>query len=280
MKREAILFLGAVCLIPILGVIYYMNSYLPQEIKTDTQNPSVVIPTTSVTQIVARDFILWSFNGENWMPIGSVPVCSKPLISRLPVESNKVTRVLYPGQIRGTDYKAHGGFRFDTSPDNKIMVKLPIDANLWRGSRYIQDGEVQYMLDFISPCGILIRFDHLLTLDPEFMKVVASDLPAPQKDDTRTYFFKVNTYYRAGTVIASEVGIRNPKNVTVDFGVYDLRQRNEISKNVTWAAQHSSKKETAYFGICWISELPEQESKAMFALQDGGVEGKKSDYCK
>jgi hypothetical protein len=280
MKREAILFLCAICLLPVLGIIYYANSYLKQDAQTDNQNTPTITLTPTVTQTAAQSSILWNFNGENWIPTGSTPVCSKPLISQLPVESSKVTRVLYPGQIRGTDYKAHGGFRFDTNPDNKITVKLPIDANLWRGSRYIQDGEIQYMLDFIAPCGVLIRFDHLLTLDPEFMKVVNSDLPAPQKDDTRTYFFKVNTYYRAGTVIASEVGIRNPKNVTVDFGVYDLRQRNEISKNVTWAAQHSSKKETAYFGICWISELPEQESKAMFALQYGGVEGKKSDYCK
>ena len=48
--------------------------------------------------------------------------CPDPFVFQLPIDINKATSVLYPGQIRGGDYKAHGGFRFDKSLPNEITV--------------------------------------------------------------------------------------------------------------------------------------------------------------
>src|SRR3990167_2451200 len=74
-----------------------------------------------------------------------------------PTDLSKVTAILYPGQTRGGDYKAHGGLRFDNAKTNDVTVVAPMAATVYEGSRYIEMGEVQYMFDFSAACDVDYR---------------------------------------------------------------------------------------------------------------------------
>src|SRR3989338_6078726 len=103
---------------------------------------------------------------------GGILVAKKecPLL-RSPVDVAHVTSILYPGQTRGGHYKAHGGFRMDSS-DNNAVVRAPYDARLIAAGRYIEIGEVQYIFDFNTDCGLEYRFDHFKTLAPKLQAVI------------------------------------------------------------------------------------------------------------
>ncbi|GDX17457.1 hypothetical protein LBMAG05_07530 [Actinomycetes bacterium] len=94
----------------------------------------------------------------------------------------------------------------------------------------------------------------------------------------RNPFSITNSLWR-GEVIATEVGFLN--NVSVDFGVYDMRQKNQASKDPAWASAHSQFPADSY-GICWLNSLPQADSLAVKSLpsRDGTKNGQKSDYCK
>lgn len=96
--------------------------------------------------------------------------CPDPLVLQTPVDIDKVTGMLYPGQERGGHFKWHGGFRFDNSKHDEIIVHAPLDATVTHGSRYIENGAVQYMFDFQTDCGIRYRFDYLVTLSPKLAR--------------------------------------------------------------------------------------------------------------
>jgi len=187
-----------------------------------------------------------------------------------------VTAFLYPGQYRGNDYKTHGAFRFDNG-DNTVAIKAPMDGYIWRGSRYIQANETQYLFFFISPCGVMYKFDHLLTLAPKFQQI-AEKFPPAKPGDSRTTELAERIIVKAGEVVATEVGFRKGPNVSVDFGVYDLRVLNQISKDLSWAGLHENHRETEFHALCILDVLPEEDS-ARFKTLPAGVEGKSSDYC-
>jgi hypothetical protein len=202
------------------------------------------------------------------------PSCPTPLL-QTPVDLSKVTSILYPGQERGGNYKAHGGFGFDNATDNLVTVKIPLNGKISRVVRYREMGEIQYLFEFDGNCGVSFRFDHLRKLTPKFEAVVNA---FPIKEDTRTDPVNPPVAVAVGEVIATEVGFLN--NVSVDFGVYDMRQKNEASKNPAWASAHSQFPADSY-GICWLNSLPQADSVAVNLLpgRDGKFE-KKSDYCK
>ncbi len=223
----------------------------------------------------------WFDNGTDWMAVGTPPACPKPLALQPPVDFNFATSLLYPGQYRGNQYKPHGGFRFDNNTNNNISVKIPLDAELVNGSRYIQSGEVQYLLTFISPCGLMYRFDHLLTLTPKF-RALAESLPPPPQDDSRTTNFNPPISVKAGEEVATAVGFTLTKNVAVDFGVYDLRKLNPISQNANWANEHRSDPgyRLAAHGVCWLNFFGTPNEQLLRNLPGGdSVNGKTSDYC-
>jgi len=204
----------------------------------------------------------------------SLPSCPTPLL-QTPVDLSKVTSILYPGQERGGNYKAHGGFGFDNATDNLVTVKIPLNGKITRVVRYREMGEIQYLFEFDGNCGVSFRFDHLRKLTPKFEAVVNA---FPIKDDTRTDPVNPPVAVTVGEVIATEVGFLN--NVSVDFGVYDMRQKNEASKDPAWASAHSQYPADSY-AICWLNSLPQADSVAVNLLpgRDGKFE-KKSDYCK
>ena len=201
--------------------------------------------------------------------------CPTPLL-QTPVDLSIVTSILYPGQERGGNYKAHGGFGFDNATDNSVTVKIPLSGKITRVVRYKEMGELQYLFEFEGDCGVSFRFDHLRKLTAKFEAVVNA---FPIKEDTRTDPVSPPVPVMVGEVIATEVGFLN--NVSVDFGVYDMRQKNEASKDPAWASAHSQYPADSY-GICWFDSLPQADSLVVKSLpsRDGTNQGKTSDYCK
>ncbi|MCR4277732.1 MAG: hypothetical protein NUV80_00040 [Candidatus Berkelbacteria bacterium] len=203
-----------------------------------------------------------------------------------PVDVSLVTSVLYPGQIRGGDFKPHGGFRLDNAGDNFVSVKAPLDAKVTDGSRYIEHGEIQYMFSFEHSCGLKYRFDHLKTLSAKLQAVVEK-LPEAKVGDSRTTEIEGNITAVAGEIVATAVGFEkspddiNRPNVGFDFGLYDSRQKNESSKDSAWVAAHQEDGDQAIYGVCWLDWLPASDAVILKALSGAdGQSGKTSDYCK
>lgn len=211
--------------------------------------------------------------------------CPEPFVFQMPVDIDKVTSILYPGQYRGGDYKPHGGFRFDNSRPDEIEVIVPYDAEVTAGARYPVNGEIQYTFDFAHPCGIRYRFGHLLTLTQKFQDI-AEKFPLPEELDSRTTQVNPPIQVKQGEVIATAVGLTKGgpdalggSNTFVDWGVYDYRQKNESSKNPAWFAKHPH--EIEYYAICWFDWISAKDKMKVLALPSSDFEsGKSSDYCK
>lgn len=222
--------------------------------------------------------------------------CPDPFIFKMPVDMNRVTSILYPGQTRGGEYKAHGGFRFDSSKPQEITVYAPYDAKVIAGARYPgTGGEMQYTFDFEHPCGIRYRFGHLLTLSPKFQQI-AEKFPLPKTLDSRTTQVDPPVEVKQGEIIATAVGlttggppILDGYNTFVDWGVYDYRQQNEASKDPNWASAHTEdpnwaqyyNSETYQYAVCWFDWLSAEDKAKVLSLPSADPQsGKKSDFCK
>lgn len=223
----------------------------------------------------------WALTQSGWESTGTPPACSDPMSIPSPTDTSKVVSMLYPGQYRGGNYKPHGGFRFTDGTNDNITVTLPLDAKLYKGSRYTEQGETQYLLAFINPCGIMFKFDHLDTLTADFQKVVDDNFPPAKDNNSQTTNLSKDYSYKAGTVIATGVGFKKTKNSVFDFGVYDLRKKNAISANAEWAAAHKDDVEYAPYAVCWLDLLPSADSTRIKNLPAAdSVSGAISDYCK
>lgn len=195
-----------------------------------------------------------------------------------PVDLSLVTGILYPGQYRGSEYKAHGGFRFDNSQPTDISVKAPLDAKLERASRYIQSGDVQILLEFANSCGIAYRFDHVLTVSAKLQPVI-DGLPQPTSD-SHTEKVEPPISVKAGDVIAIAVGSPSTKNVFVDFGLYDTMHKNKASENPAWLKEHAKEPNNLY-AVCWFDWLSAADAAKAKSLPAASQEsGKTSDYCR
>ncbi|OGK20981.1 hypothetical protein A2866_02590 [Candidatus Roizmanbacteria bacterium RIFCSPHIGHO2_01_FULL_39_8] len=229
---------------------------------------------------------------EKILPMGQIKQftksyesCPSPFVFQMPVDINRVTSILYPGQYRGGEYKAHGGFRFDNSHPDEIKVVAPYDAEVIAGARYPVDGEIQYTFDFTHPCGIRYRFGHLLTLTPKF-QAIADKFPLPKGLDSRTTEVYPPIKVKQGEIIATAVGLTKggPSalgglNTFVDWGVYDYRQKNESSKDPAWVAKHTY--EIEHYAVCWFDWISSEDKTKVLALPSSDYQsGKSSDYCK
>lgn len=227
----------------------------------------------------------------------SQPECPSPFLFRMPIDLGRVTSILYPGQIRGGNYKAHGGFRFDGSKPGEITVYAPYDAKVIAGARYpATNGELQYTFDFEHPCGIRYRFGHLLTLTPKF-QALAEKFPLPKTLDSRTTQISPAVEVKQGEIIATAVGLTTggPEtyagyNTFLDWGVYDYRKKNEVSQRSDWPTLHSSEdsswstyydSEIYIYAVCWFDWISKEDRSKVLALPSSDSQsGKQSDYCK
>ena len=236
---------------------------------------SLALETSTTPAPASSDAVTvsWSHDGTTWTSASTPPDCPDPLILTPPTPVSLATAVIYPGQVRGGHYKAHGGLGFDPDDPN-VQVTSPMDAVIVDGVRYLQLGVVQYMFDFINSCGIWHRLDHLLELSPRF-QALADTLPEPAELDSRTTNFAPGLTVSEGELIATQVGIPGV-NIFFDWGVYDLRQMNESSMDPAWLAAHPG--EQAPYAICWLDFLSPEDQVIVNALPTG-IEGSTSDYC-
>lgn len=180
----------------------------------------------------------------------------------------------------------HGVLRLVDATQGKIDVRVPMDATLVSLTRYYE-GEpatLQYLLTFESKCGIAFRFDHLYTLT-DTVQEIADTTPEPKLNDTRVdpniSFNRVD--FKAGEIIATEVGFPEQQNYGFDFGVYDYRSRNDISKNVEWAKLHDQYQSQEWYGRCWVGMMPGEDTKKAEDLSLVVINPSRplivSDYC-
>lgn len=234
--------------------------------------------------------VTWAFDEQklNWYAKEGTPAkCADPFVfDKTPVDLSKVMAIGMPGSYRGFSYKPHGGLRLANPDSGKIDVVMPTDATLVGLTRYYEGdpSELQYLLTFETDCGIAFRFDHLFSLAPDF-QAIAKTTPEPKKDDTRTdpNISFTRTKFKTGDLIATEIGFPQTKNFGFDFGVYDYRQRNEISKNSEWSAIHNHYQSLEWFGTCWTNQLPGNDAAKAKELSLVVVNPAKpniaSDYC-
>lgn len=278
---HVVLILVIIIVVGVIGLAGYMVTKGKKTNTGDTSNANTIDTRSSNnTNTNTNSGVMWSYVNDKWSASSTPPKCHSPLLDVSPVDVTQATSILYPGQTRGI-YKPHGGFRLDNNKTNVVDIKLSLDAKVIRASRYIQTGQVQYMLDFENECGVAMRYDHLRTLAPKFQAIV-DKLPEPKVNDSTTTDIRDGTKYKAGEVIATQVGFIDPlQNTTFDYGVYDYRQPNNASKDPTYASAHKNSNASDYYAICWLNDLPAKDSAIVKQLPGGdGKAGKSSDYCK
>ncbi|HEC65593.1 MAG TPA: hypothetical protein ENI23_09875 [bacterium] len=249
-----------------------------QEIKLEESNVVETEGDSDTTEPEAEQDsdVIWTSMDGKWVPSGTPPECDDPLILDLPVVRSEVSGILWPGQIRGDDFKSHGGFRFPETTQ-KHTVTAHTDMHLINASNYLSSGIVQYFLVFSSPCGIVYKFDHAFKLGPK-LEVIDDVLPVPTEGDSRTTFIQPPIKLEKGDVIATEIGIGS--NVFIDYGVHDVRQPNEQSKDPSWSAlEYFNPNEFNIYGICWLEVISQEDKQYLLDLPVAGKEGETSDYC-
>lgn len=239
-----------VLLLPVIIVV----SFAGYRVFINHRNSQTNSSSHTVEWLFNQDDLTWHTEDDN------APECNEQFVfDQTPINLSKVMSILMPGAYRGFNYKPHGGFRLSESTRGEIDVKMPVDATLVGLTRYYEGNpsELQYLLTFETDCGIAFRFDHLYTLSASFQEI-AETTPEPKKDDTRVdpNISFMRNKFKAGDVIATKIGLPATKNFGFDFGVYDYRKRNEISKNTEWSKQHNMFQATEWYGVCWIDMLP------------------------
>lgn len=223
--------------------------------------------------------VTWNFDDE-WVPNGEPPKCDDTLLDPLipPVDITQASGVLYPGQERGGDYKPHGGIRFDNNDTNETEVRAIMNGYLLKASKYEEgEGEIQTLIFYVNPCGIMVMHDHLLTLAPKIEEAL-KDIPIGKNGDSRTTNIKTKVNITKGELIATAVGLQKTKNIFVDFGLYDLRETNGIYYSPEYRSKQPSLNEYGPYALCWI-ELFTNEQETFLKNLPTGNEGSLSDYC-
>lgn len=285
-----------VIVVVVLGIIGFVGwRVVGKDKEADshaTHDTATTAEPTKTTALTEADYkIQWENTSEkSWMAMnGTPPKCPEPfMLTRPSPQLDKATALLYPGQERrgtfegmGGNYKPHGGFRFDNSKADDIDVVAPVDGYVYRGTRFLSEGEIQYSFDLIHPCGMMIRVGHLRELSPTFQKY-ADAFPPAKELDSRTERVTGFPRVKAGDVIATSSGYKTTSNNTFfDLGVFDLRKTNEASKNAAFQTKHADTKEHTWHAVCWLDMLPKKDADFVKSLPPGDpTSGKTSDYCK
>lgn len=224
-----------------------------------------ILHDRSHTSSPVKSEVVWDFDQQSnrWVTSGGTPpACRDPFVfDQSPSDLTSANVIGMPGAYRGFSYKPHGGIRYDGS-NGQVEVRMPIDATLVGLTRYYEGNPatLQYVLTFESDCGIAFRFDHLYALTPAFQKI-ADTTPEPKLNDTKTDPNKnpPRTAFKSGDLVATAVGFPATQNFGYDFGVYDYRQPNAISKNPQWAKLHSTYTAQEWYGVCWLDMLPKSD---------------------
>ena len=270
-------FIVAIALI--VGLIsLFKNAKTEPEIAQTVQKQSA--PSSNPIG-VESSVLQWEQTEAGWQPKGTPPTCASNLSLNMPVKSDNVISVFYPGQMRDGVYKSEGGFKFiDGSNVQKIVA--PGSGFLVRGARYLTQGEEQYTFDVMNNCGAMYRLSHLRILTDDFQKI-ADTWAQPVEGDESSNLQQISPAkpIQQGALIATKVGILATKNSFFSFGVYDYRAQNEASKLADFQAKHQEDKALSWYGTCWLRWLPQTDFNKLLLLPSAVLaSGKISDYCK
>lgn len=255
-------------------------------------NASTTAGTTAVHSVATFDTTsypqnIWSYDDHSgsWIYTGSAPpACTEPFTIKTPVPLEKATGQLIPGQVRSssypggpTTYMTTAGFRFDQSSHTDIQTISPIDGYVTAAANYTIDGEQQYGVEIIHPCGILIRLNHLRSLTQKFEKITEA---INRTIDRVEYTDIDDVLIKAGEQISASTGLDISNTTLLEIGAYDLRNTNQSSENSSYAYAHARDKPYAWHAIC-VTELLESTDRALarkLPAADTEV-GTTSDYC-
>jgi hypothetical protein len=242
---------------------------------TDTQ--SSLFPTTP---------LVWQSNGvDSYVPSPSdavVPDCTD-VGWQLPLRDLSIVEGrLEPGQIRGGDYKTHGGFRMKTA---EVDVLSAINGAITSVAAYretatgeISGGEVQYFVEIQHPCGIQVRYDHLKVLSASIQQIF-TDNKVVVGSDSRTTRIQPPVPIKAGDLIATTVGfVDTGTNYFFDFGAYDLRAPQPSKRSAAELKTMGPSGLLGQYGLCWYDLFGAKNATAIRAIPVGSTE-QGSDYC-
>ena len=244
-----------------------------------TPSPS---PTPASTSNKAP--VVWRFDGKEWISQGSVPQCPSPLIPTGELlDFSKVLSIVQPGQIRGGSYKPHAGLRWSEFGGvvKGISIKAPFDGEIVAASQYISEGNYQFTINIIHPCGIMLRLGHLLEPSDSIKKIL-STIPPAIENDSRENFLS-GTFIKKDQLIASEVGMVPPASpdslgTFMDLGIVDLRKKNSALDS---SFKSNADVKYALYSVCWYEgnyfSDPDRARVLNLPFSNGDAT---SDYCK
>jgi len=244
-----------------------------------TPSPSPTPASTSNKAPVA-----WRFDGKEWISQGSVPQCPSPLIPTGELlDFSKVLSIVQPGQIRGGSYKPHAGLRWSEFGGvvKGISIKAPFDGEVVAAAQYISEGNYQFTINIIHPCGIMLRLGHLLEPSDSIKKILSTIPPAIENDSRES--FLSGTFIKKDQLIASEVGMVPPASpdslgTFMDLGIVDLRK-----KNPALDSSFKSNADVKYslYSVCWYegNYFSDSDRARVINLPFSNGDAT-SDYCK
>jgi hypothetical protein len=244
-------------------------------VEEDSGKVIVVSESSGEVQPVSTGVVTWNYDRDEfrWWASEKPPACPEPLVLQAPVDLDLVTSILYPGQMRGGDFKPHGGFRTDGT-DGPVEVTAPLEGYVWRVAKFNDSAGIHYMFDIQHPCGIMYRLGHLSAVPPKLEKIFDG---FPQRDfgDSRTEQVEP-VFIGLGEVIVTDT----QEGTGFDWGVYDLRRENDAASDPAFREAHEDEAEQAFHALCWLDYLPADQQAIVKSLPGAdGVSGKNSDYC-
>jgi hypothetical protein len=236
--------------------------------------------------VTSSQTVTWRSNGSDGydpMPPGAeVPDCTDVSWQAPLRDFSLVKGRLEPGQIRGGDYKGHGGFQMKAS---EVGVLSAINGNITGMGAYRENangspenGEVQYLVEIQHPCGIMVRYDHLKVLSAPLQRLFA-DNGAGIGADTRCCHIDPPVPIQAGDVIATAVGFTETgANYFFDFGAYDLRTPQSSKRSTAELMAMGPSGVLGQYGLCWYDLFGPETATTIRAIPIGSME-QGSDYC-
>ena len=203
--------------------------------------------------------------------------CSTSPKLSLPVESSSISTLTYPGLERDGAYVTTSRLKLKSST-NEVRILLPLKARLVGASRYLEQGETQYMLSFETSCKYKISYDHLSVVALEFLDDI-SKLP-DQSANTKSLVKIAGKEYDPGAVVATRAGYVITNNTFFDFGLYNSNSVNSISKDSVWAKNALHQSEDATHGVCWLDYLSTPDKANIEPTLQADPLSKTGDYCK
>ena len=265
---------------------------------TATPKPPTVTPTpvpTATGTLQPDDlqiFVKWSnWETGEWSPSSTPPKCGplEDMFNVFPLDIAVVDVFTPPGLPggNGSYYVSHGHVRSQNTPHNQIDVKFPAEGfSLYAVNRrledyyieeketdtikHIVDDEEQVKLEFHHPCGIKIMIDHIAQINDRWSEII-KNVPVLLNDSRVTFMPDGQYFVESGEVLGYAIG--HATNTYLDFGVYDLRSKNDSAEMLArdWPEYAS----TASHAICWTDLFGAETQKLL--------EGKavsSSDFCK